>query len=135
MNDYNLILKDRILTQKEYKCSRNFNVMVMSIIYKRDLFYIGMCNYRFCKTTLPSDVTVNVGGVKFHLHMVLLLLFPSFVFWYKIGSVYPVMKWFLWVLCSLLIVLLQFTVCLFLQVRKQPNTYLFKLTELSWSVY
>ncbi|KAL8146432.1 hypothetical protein AgCh_004244 [Apium graveolens] len=26
-------------------------------------------NEWFCKTTLPSDITVNVDGVKFHLHM------------------------------------------------------------------
>lgn len=62
-----------------------------------------MCIYRFCKTTLPSDITVNVDGVKFHLHMVLLLLFPSSVFDIRLVVFTHVKKLLLRDLCFLLV--------------------------------
>lgn len=48
-----------------------------------DNFDVNICN-RFCNGTLPSDIVVDVDGVKFHLHKVLLFL-CSFLFIFGVG--------------------------------------------------
>lgn len=43
--------------------------LLISMLHAGRLFSFGYC--RFCTTGLPSDVTVEVGEMSFHLHKVI----------------------------------------------------------------